>query len=374
MQSGAIPPRVVAIAKGVTDAQYEDVRADGTPLRVVAVPVPEAQNAVAVLWRPVDFIADYRRTALIVFGIAILTIVIAAYGIGSLIARRGLEPVRRMAQVASEIEGRDLSRRLTTTMQDGELAQFCAAFNRMLDRLQYAFEQQRQFTADASHELRAPLAVIRAEAELALRRVRDPESYRESMQSIHAEVVHLEELLDTLLVIARSDASESELTYIDVSRLAREAVARMERFAVSKDMRSKSVISDDAWVLGDPRQFERIVEALLHNAVKFGRRGGSVELIVLSSRSEVNIVVRDDGPGFSDEARIHAFDRFWRGSSQEGTGSGLGLTIAKVAVERWGGHIHVSNAPNSGGQISIVLPACEPSQLREPVEASVVID
>jgi signal transduction histidine kinase len=199
--------------------------------------------------------------------------------------------------------------------------------------------------------------VIRAEAELALRRVREPESYRESLHSIQAEAVHLEKLLDSLLMIARSEPRDLELKYIDVSQLARQAVTRMERFAISKEIRVTSDISDEAWVLGDPEQFERIVEALLHNAVKFGRQGGSVELGVSSSRREVNVVVRDDGPGFSDEARAHAFDRFWRGSTVDGKGSGLGLTIAKTAVERWGGQIRISNAAEGGGQISIVLPA-----------------
>lgn len=369
MQSGAIPPLVVAVAMRVTgNSQYASVRAAGTPLRVLTVPVVDAPNTFVVLWRPVDFISDYRRTGLMVFGATILAIVATAFYVGSLIARRGLEPLRRMARVASEIEGRDLSRRLTTTMQDDELAQFCAAFNRMLDRLQYAFEQQNQFTADASHELRAPLAVIRAEAELALRRMRDVESYRQSMHSIQAEVAHLEDLIDALLMIARADAGNAEPKYIDVSSLARQAVARMERFAVAAGTRVSSDISQEAFVFGDPEQFERILASLLHNAIKFGRAGGMVELVVATVSGEVTVLIRDDGPGFSDEARAHAFDRFWRGrSGEDHGGSGLGLTIAKSAIERWGGRIRLSNGPQGGGQISIALPGCEPVDVARPV-------
>jgi two-component system OmpR family sensor kinase len=358
MQSGAIPPEVVAVARRVRgDSQFASVRAAGTPLRVLSVPVPDAPDTLVVLWRPVDFIADYRRTGLIVFGGTILAIVATAFSIGSLVARRGLEPLSRMAHVASEIEGRDLSRRLTTAMQDEELAQFCSAFNRMLDRLQYAFEQQRQFTADASHELRAPLAVIRAEAELSLRRPRDVESYRESMRSIQGEVAHLEDLIDALLVIARTEAGNAEMKYFDVSVLAQQAMRRMERFAAAKETHVKSSITQEALVLGDPDQFERILASLLHNAVKFGRPGGTVDVVVSAAPHEVNVLIRDDGPGFSDEARARAFDRFWRGNSSEARGSGLGLTIAKSAIERWGGNISVANAPHGGGQISITLPS-----------------
>ena len=130
----------------------------------------------------------------------------------------------------------------------------------------------------------------------------------------------------------------------------------MGRFAVTKDSTVTSEISKEALVLADPDQFERILASLLHNAVKFGRTGGVVEVIVSTSPRRVNILIRDDGPGFSDEAQAHAFDRFWRGSTEDQGGSGLGLTIAKSAIERWGGRIYVSNAARGGGQISITFP------------------
>ncbi|HXF33703.1 MAG TPA: ATP-binding protein [Candidatus Acidoferrales bacterium] len=359
MQSGAIPPQIVAIVKDVNEGpQFASVRADGTPLRILTMTIPGVSSEVVVLWRAVDFISDYRRTGLLIFSASILVIVLAAYWIGSLVARRGLEPLRRMAEGASEIEGHDLSRRLTTTMRDDELAQFCAAFNRMLDRLQHAFDQQQQFTADASHELRAPLAVIRAETDLALRRMRDVESYRAAMVSIQAEVAHLEALIEAFLIIARTDAGLSETKYVDVSRLANQAAARMERFAGAKDVHVKREIVDGATVMGDPGQLERILEAVLHNAIKFGRTAGSVEIAVERTGAEVTVFVRDDGPGFSPEARTHAFERFWRGRTVDGAaGSGLGLTIAKSAIERWGGRIDISNLAGGGGQIAIVLPA-----------------
>lgn len=357
MQSGAIPPEVVRIATAVpADGGYAGVRADGTPLRILVAAVPDAPDTIVVLWRPIDFITDYRRTGLIVFGATILAIVLTVFGIGSLIAGRGLKPLRQLADVAAEIEARDLSRRLTTPMRDREIAQLCAAFNRMLDRLEFAFEQQRRFTADASHELRGPLAVIRAEVDLSLRRTRSAQSYREAMSSIQAEIVHLEALIDTLMMIARAEAGFFEAQDVDVSILALRAADRMMRFAAAKGGAIRSEIADGSIAAVDPVQFERILVALLHNAIKFGRENGVIELTVQREGGDVVVVIRDDGAGFSEEEQSHAFDRFWCGSSECG-GSGLGLTIAKAAIERWNGRIRIANATRGGGEISIRLPA-----------------
>ena len=359
LQLGAIPARVVASVKSTTATpRYETIRTEGTPVRLLTVSIPGVTDTVVILWRPIDFIVDYRRTAYIVFGCTIVVIVLSAFWIGDLIAKRGLQPLRQIAEIASEIEARDLSRRLTTPISDDEVAQFCAAFNRMLDRLEFAFAQQRQFTADASHELRAPLAVIRAEAELALRRPRDAECYRASLASIQREVAHLEDLIDALLTIARAEAGVSETKQIEVSCLVRRAVERMQRLAASKEVVVESAIADDAVSLGDPDQFERIIVALLHNALKFGRDGGVISVGVRTEDGIVRIVIRDDGPGFSDEALAHAFDRFWSDAGEGASGSGLGLAIAKSAIERWGGRIQLANRPCGGGEISIMLPAC----------------
>jgi signal transduction histidine kinase len=358
MQSGATPPGVARFATLVTsDPVYRSMRADGTPLRVLVVPIPRVPRENVVLWRPVDFIADYKRASLTVFGIAILVILLTATWAGSFMARRGLRPLRTMADVASEIEARDLSRRLTVTRAD-ELGRLAAAFNRMLDRLQFAFEQQRQFTADVSHELRAPLAVIRAEIDLSLRRPRDASSYLASITSIQAEIAHLEALIDMFLTVARVEAGFSEVKDMDASELTLRAIGRMGKFAGSRGITINEKIVPGTIVAGEPEQFERILVSLFHNAIKFCKEGGTVEVDLSARQGSVEIKVRDDGPGFSDEALAHALDRFWRDTTTRSTGaSGLGLTIAKSAIERWGGRIHLANSPRGGGEISIALPA-----------------
>jgi signal transduction histidine kinase len=358
MQSGAAPAAVVRFAATVSDRPtFASIRTEGIPLRALAAPVPDAPAATVVLWRPIDFITDYVRDALTVFGIAGVVILLAASWVGSLVARRGLEPLRTMADLASEIEARDLTRRLVV-VRDDELGRLASAFNRMLDRLQLAFEQQRQFTADVSHELRAPLAVIRAEVELSLRRPREVSSYLESLASIQNEVAHLEALIDMFLAVARADAGAADLRDIDASEVTSRAIRRMVKFADAKGVRIDETIASDTIVAGEPEQFERILVSLFHNAIKFCKEGGTVAVAVAPRRGGVEIRVRDDGPGFSDEALAHAFDRFWRDAARHPSGaSGLGLTIAKSAIERWGGRIHLANAPHGGGEISITLPA-----------------
>lgn len=359
MQSGAIPRLVADLAKVATETPtFADVRTEGTLLRALSVTVPGTRGVAVILWRPVDFIADYRRTGLIIFGATILVMVIAAVWAGRGVARRALEPLREMAGVASEIEASDLTGRLTVaTPRDDELGRLAAAFNRMLDRLQFAFDQQRRFVADASHELRAPLAVIRAEIDLALRRERDAASYRDAMLSLRTEISHLEALIDGLLMAARVEEGFSEIVEIDVARVVREAVVRIQPFAFAKGVSIDTRIDACAVTVGDGEQLERILLALLHNAIKFGRNAVSVHVGLSGGSAALQIVVADDGPGFSDTALAHAFDRFWRERNTTRNGaSGLGLTIAKATIERWGGRISVGNGPQGGGRIAIALP------------------
>lgn len=356
--------RVAAEATGA-DPVYATVYVGGSPLRVIAVPIPKLEpvHGTALIWRASDFIGDYKRIAAIVFGGAILAIVTAVMTVGAAVARRGLAPLREMADLASEIEAHDLSRRLAVPSSEDELGTLCLAFNRMLDRLQSAFERQRQFTADASHDLRAPLAVIRAEIDLSLRRERTAEEYRASLVSIRAEIAELERLIEALLLVARTDAGIADLAEVDVDELAAESVRRMQTFAASRAIAIVANLQAHRVVSADPDVLERVLISLLHNAVKFARDGGRVALETTADDVRAILIVRDDGAGFTDEALAHAFDRFWRGDSARGRGgSGLGLAIAKTAVERWGGRIDLRNAPGGGGEVRIALPSIARSE------------
>ncbi len=357
MRSVVVPDAVARVAQHASGDMLTFVTVpDEGGLRVAALPIP-GDAASIVLWRPIDVIRDYEGIAESIFAVASLLIIAVTLLAASIIVDRGLRPLVTMTAIASEIEAHDLSRRLGNREWDLELRDFAATFDRMLDRLQSAFGRQRQFTADASHDLRAPLAVMRAEADLALARPREAVADDLAFRSIRDEILELDELIDTLLLAARADAGPVKATPIDLADLAARATSRLTPFARSRSVRIVNAIVVPVLIVGDADVLERVVISLLHNGIKFSPPGGTVSLCTLDSTRTVSLIVRDDGPGFSDAALAHAFDRFWKDDSARGrSGTGLGLAIAKSAVERAGGTILIRNVRAGGAEIETVFP------------------
>jgi two-component system OmpR family sensor kinase len=338
--------------------------AGGESIRVAVSPLAMGASVkgVAVAWRADDPIQDIDRPAAIAFSVAIPIIVVLAVFAGWAITRRGLAPLADIANLASDIEASDLNRRLNAPKGDDELGQLCATFDRMLDRLQGAFERQRRFTADASHELRAPLSVIRAEADLALRKPRDGAEYRHALESIASETIRLETLIGDLLVVARADeGGASRSTFVDFSASASEAAARLQPVADAKGVHLRSWVEPGLTVLADPDSISRVPVVLLDNAVKFAPPGGRVNLIAERNGTSAILRVRDDGPGFSRAGLERATNRFWREDSARGrSGSGLGLAIARAIIEQAGGTITLANAPTGGADVTVYIPLTKP--------------
>jgi signal transduction histidine kinase len=334
--------------------------AGGGSIRVAVAPLSLGSDVkgVAVAWRADDPIQDIDRPAAIAFSVAIPIIVVLAGLAGWVITRRGLAPLTDIANIASDIEASDLNRRLNAPKGDDELGQLCATFDRMLDRLQGAFERQRRFTADASHELRAPLSVIRAEADLALRKPRDGAEYRHALETIVSETSRLEALIGDLLVVARADeGGVSKTTFVDFSATASEAATRLQSVADAKGVHLRSWVEPGLTVVADPDSIARVPVVLLDNAVKFAPSGGRVNLIVERNGTSAILRVRDDGPGFSRAGLERATSRFWREDTARGrSGSGLGLAIARAIVEQAGGTITLANAPTGGADVSVFIP------------------
>lgn len=329
-----------------------------SPFRVVAMPIGDAglPSAVVLVWRPVDFVADFERDAEIGLGLTAIAILAISTLIGSMIAKRALAPLTTMARLASQIEAHDLSLRLGGTSRDAELGELCSTFDRMLDRLQSAFERERQFTADASHDLRAPLSVIRAEVDLALRE-RVSRVQRKALFSIRSEVEGLDDLIDAMLHAARLESQQVERHRLDFSDVAASAIERMRPFADTRSVDLQEEIAANQYVIGGREVLERVIASLLHNAIKFTSPGGCVRLVLGDLGGCVALTVMDDGPGFSQTALMHAFDRFWRDDSARGRGgSGLGLPIAKAAVSLLGGEIQLQNRTPSGASVTVTLP------------------
>jgi signal transduction histidine kinase len=353
-----VPPSVAAAARseaGTTTAGSGDDRA-----RVDVVPIAHDGNRLGtiVLWRPIEWFAFLDRGALLGSVLIIALIGIPATIAGALIAKRGLRPLERIADVASEIEAHDLAQRIVDVpTPNDELGRLSVTFNRMLDRLQAAFERERRFTADASHELRAPLAVIAAETSLALRRERDAASYRKTLHVIADVTSELQSLVDDLLDAVRDeDAAVPSNEPLDLARATATAVDLLAPLSHERNVSLTANLEPLVFVRGDARAIGRALVAVVDNALKFTPSGGSVHVTLDRDAGDALVRVRDDGPGFSDEALTHALERFWRAdpARSPGSGSGLGLAIARAAVERNGGSIALANDGVDGNAVVVI--------------------
>jgi signal transduction histidine kinase len=336
----------------------------GAVANSISQPIVAKNGAVAgfvVVWSPRrgdDEVA--RITVLSLLAACIATVAVAAIA-GGIVIRRMLQPIVDLNAMISAIEASDLGERLDWDGPDDELGRLCAAFDRLLDRLQSAFERERRFTANASHELRTPLAVMRAEIELTLLRSREGEAYRETLRRLQSETNRLEALVESLLLTARSDAGLAALVARPVAAIARGAVARLDALAAERNVRIGVRGDDDAWALIDPALLESALVALLDNALRYTAAGGDVDVTVQREDRDVALTVADGGDGFSPDALRLATQRFWRDdASRSGRGMGLGLAIVAAIVERHGGSIELRN--DGGGVVELRIPAVEGPQ------------
>ena len=349
--SGHVPAAVASAAVVTHDELAGSTGRGERVARFVVEPIERDgvwYGNVAV-WRGSDWIDEFDRTALIAMSIAAFLVGAVVIVISSILARRALAPLDAMSVLAAEIEGHDLSMRLGMRGND-ELGRLGAAFDRMLDRLEASFARQKRFTADASHELRAPLAVMRAEADLALRSERSGSEYRSALETISAEIDRIDELVSELLATARADADGLVMEPVDLGALV-PIVA--ERFAPRCKARGISIETSagETWIQGDVQALERAIAAVIHNAIEVAER--RVDIRVDSEGDAAIVRVSDDGSGFSPEAIEHALERFWRGdSARRRGGSGLGLSIADAIARVHGGSLELRNPPGGGAEVT----------------------
>lgn len=282
----------------------------------------------------------------------------AAFLVGWRVAGAALRPTAEITERAETIREGTTAPTITAHADIAEFARLVQVLNAMLGRLDRASAIQRRFTADASHELRGPLTALRGELELALKRERSPEEYRETLERCREEVIRLTRLAADLLTLARNEAGISALDQGDVDlRLMAERVAsRYEAIAAERGLRF-AFSGPTAVVLGDLAMLERVVGNLIDNAVKHSPTGGAVTLEIASG-DLVTLTVRDQGAGVPAGDQSRLFNRFFRGNAQHGDGNstGLGLAIAKAAAEAHGGRLEFAgNAP--GAVFRLTLPA-----------------
>jgi signal transduction histidine kinase len=302
-----------------------------------------------------ETLASFRDELLIAGPIALLL----ACGVGYLLAGLSLRQVESMRQRASAISAERPGERLPVPATGDEVQRLGETLNEMVDRLEAALERERDFVADAGHELRTPLALLRTELELALRQAHTVDELREAVRWSSYEADRLSQLAEDLLLIARADRGRLPLRreLVDVDALFAAVASRFEWRAGEIGKTVSSAAAVGARVEGDRIRLEQALGNLVDNALRYG--GDRVALAVARRDGRVELHVRDNGSGFPPEFLARAFDRFARVDAARGggAGSGLGLSIVKTIAESHGGSAHVANRDPIGADSWVSLPA-----------------
>jgi heavy metal sensor kinase len=274
-----------------------------------------------------------------------------------------LRPWRTAADAARRLGSGDLSEaRLPVTSDDAELAQIVESFNALLERLKASHRRQQQFVADAAHELRTPLAALRAEIEVALRRPRSGGEYEQTLHLNRLELERLSTLVENLLALARLDSSESPLDRLpaNLAAICRDVAEHLAPLAGAQGLRLILDVPDELIVSGDALGLERAVRNLVENAIRHTHAGEEIVIRAGAENSEARITVIDRGVGIAPEDLPRIFDRFYRVDTARNRahgGAGLGLSIVKAIVEAHGGTVSVESKLGAGSTFTLRLPA-----------------
>ena len=285
-------------------------------------------------------------------------ILLSGFG-GYLLTKKALKPVRQITAAAERIgSGSDLSQRIDLHNADREMMELSQTFDSMFSRLEKSFDAERQFTADASHELRTPTAVIIAQAEYALQHAKADEK-DEALQKILAQAQKMSRLLAQLLMLARADANkiQFEIEKFDFSELAEIVLEETEQLAADKNITVKSNIEPDVEVDGDQTLLMRLLLNLLDNAVKYTGGGGEVAFTLRKTADSVICAVRDTGCGIAPEELPKIWRRFYQSDGNRGqSGAGLGLSMVQWIANLHGGTVSVESTPGEGSTFTFTMP------------------
>ena len=354
--------RTVAV-RARSNPQFETVTRRGERFRVLAAGAARKDGAwtvvVAGSLDAADDAVNRVKNALLVGGS--LGVVLA--GVGAwLLATAALRPVERMRRQAADISEHQADSKLAIPSTRDEIAALGATMNELLGRLQGALARQRAFVADAGHELRTPLAILRTELELADNPARSQPELLEAVKSAGLEAERLGQLAEELLFLARSDDGESDLQF-DLEPVASLVERSVQKFRPRADRLSATItVTGDVGIVAslDGGRFRRAIDNLLDNALRYSGPGTKIEVRVSLVGPELIVEVVDEGPGFPEPFLPHAFERFRRADdarARRDGGSGLGLAIVQAVAREHGGTAHAGNRSTGGAMVSLHLPA-----------------
>ena len=356
LAGSAHPFRTIHGGTGGFRAYARPLSAAGHPFLVVVLQSLHPQR---------ELLEGIRNTFLWIIPIALL---LAGLG-GYFLARKSLAPVAAMASKARTIGAANLHDRLDVSNQRGELGQLAISFNELLNRLEDSFERQRRFIADASHELRTPVAILRGETEVTLSRPdRSPAEYREALTILRDESQRLAHIIEDLFTLTRADAGQYPITPRDfyLDELASDVLRHARSLALAKQITLTPSIEPELLFHGDEALIRRLLLNLLDNAIKHTPNGGRVTIECKKQAAQYVVSVTDTGPGISPDLQSRIFERFFRAdkarprSETDSGGAGLGLSIARWIAEAHHGQLDLARSDASGTTFTVTLPALRP--------------
>jgi heavy metal sensor kinase len=355
--------RVPVLPEGKPDGTISQttVNQTGWAIRVASkrVVVGGVELTVHVV-EPLRDLLSALRELTFYFAVLVPVALLLTAATGYWISRRALAPVEQIRQEADAIDPTDLTARLQVPRIDDELGRLARTLNSMLSRIEAGFRSVEQFTADASHELRAPLAFMITAGDVSLRRARSREELVDVLGKITAEARRMSRLVEDLLALARGDARQCAVIQeqVDLTAILTELTAQMEPTAAAKGLALQSSLpAASVHVKGAPSELRRLFLILLDNAIRYTDRG-SIHVILAVEDAYANVTVTDTGLGIGSAELPRIFDRFWRADTVRSRGEGgfgLGLSLASQIVHRHHGTIAVHSAPGKGSSFTVKL-------------------
>jgi signal transduction histidine kinase len=303
--------------------------------------------------------AEELHRLLLEYLVALGAMTAVSVAAGWLLAGRALRPLRQITATARRVSGENLGERIALNGPDDELKELADTIDGMLARLDTAFASQRHFVANASHELRTPLAIMRAELEVTLA---DPDATEADLRRMGAAVGETvdrcERLLESLLMLARSEAAAGAMEAVDLAALAADCITDLHARAHDVGLEVRALL-EPAWALGEEALLERMIANLIDNAIRYNERGGFVEVRSAGTGSAARLRVTNSGAAISDEQARRLAEPFERLGRTQG-GFGLGLSIVASVVEAYGGTLAIAARAEGGLDVSVELPSAPP--------------
>jgi heavy metal sensor kinase len=344
---------------------YETIERVHPKLRMVTIPIIENKEnkkvtSIVQVGTSLEDFDETMRKLFIIMIIGIPTSIAVSIVGGYFLAKKAFRPVDQIRKAAVKITLSNLGEKIDIGSRRDELGRLARTFNEMISRLRDSFLRINQFSIDVSHELKTPLTILKGQTEVALRKNRDNEDYKNILKSNLEEINRMAEIIDDLLLLSKADTKEVKLNTEDVSLrdLIADVCMNVKIFADNKGIGLMIKELEDVKIKGDELKLRRMFLNIVENGIKYTQPGGKVEISSFLNNGNVQIDIRDNGVGIAEEDIKFVFDRFYRGdkSRKRESGSGLGLSISKWIAEIHKGTIEVKSRLSEGSLFSIKLP------------------